>query len=260
MRRSFYYLTIAATLATIFGWGGTGRAQTFEWEYSVDGGAFVVRNLIFGSNSATSATDSVSPLSDLTITVSATSNNPGASAGAELFNATTDTVNTSGTTHTVIVEVTETSYTAPTGAGNLNASVGSVTVQRTSSFAGTATATFSNVYAALAGSNSPFDTGGFVTNTYGPQTLTTSAGSVNGPNANLTSASNPFTPTKPFSMTLVDPITLGNNTSATLKLDATFTPSNVTSTTPEPSTLAIAGLGALGMIGYGLRRRKALGA
>jgi len=29
---------------------------------------------------------------------------------------------------------------------------------------------------------------------------------------------------------------------------------------PEPSTMAIAGLGALGMIGYGLRRRKALGA
>jgi len=29
---------------------------------------------------------------------------------------------------------------------------------------------------------------------------------------------------------------------------------------PEPSTLAIAGLGALGMIGYGLRRRKVLGA
>jgi hypothetical protein len=30
--------------------------------------------------------------------------------------------------------------------------------------------------------------------------------------------------------------------------------------TPEPSTVVIAGLGALGMIGYGLRRRKALGA
>jgi len=29
---------------------------------------------------------------------------------------------------------------------------------------------------------------------------------------------------------------------------------------PEPSSLAIAGLGALGMIGYGLRRRKVLGA
>jgi hypothetical protein len=32
------------------------------------------------------------------------------------------------------------------------------------------------------------------------------------------------------------------------------------STTPEPSTLAIAGVGALGFIGYGLRRRKAAGA
>ncbi len=29
---------------------------------------------------------------------------------------------------------------------------------------------------------------------------------------------------------------------------------------PEPSSMAIAGIGALGMIGYGLRRRKALGA
>ncbi len=43
--------------------------------------------------------------------------------------------------------------------------------------------------------------------------------------------------------------------------------SNINATTtlsavavPEPSTMAIAGLGALGMIGYGLRRRKALGA
>jgi len=32
------------------------------------------------------------------------------------------------------------------------------------------------------------------------------------------------------------------------------------SAVPEPSSMAIAGLGALGMIGYGLRRRKALGA
>jgi len=35
---------------------------------------------------------------------------------------------------------------------------------------------------------------------------------------------------------------------------------NFSQVVPEPSSLAIAGLGALGMIGYGLRRRKALGA
>jgi len=34
----------------------------------------------------------------------------------------------------------------------------------------------------------------------------------------------------------------------------------VTAIAPEPSTIVIAGIGALGMIGYGLRRRKALGA
>src|SRR5262249_3950669 len=35
-------------------------------------------------------------------------------------------------------------------------------------------------------------------------------------------------------------------------------PSNITVTgIPEPSTMALAGLGALGLIGYGLRRRKA---
>ena len=37
-------------------------------------------------------------------------------------------------------------------------------------------------------------------------------------------------------------------------------PSDEPAVVPEPSTLAIAGLGALGMIGYGLRRRRALGA
>jgi len=44
--------------------------------------------------------------------------------------------------------------------------------------------------------------------------------------------------------------------------DTTMQNSGVFSATivPEPSTMAIAGLGALGMIGYGLRRRKALGA
>jgi PEP-CTERM motif len=38
------------------------------------------------------------------------------------------------------------------------------------------------------------------------------------------------------------------------------TASAVVTSTPEPSTMAIAGLGALGMIGYGLRRRKGKGA
>lgn len=40
----------------------------------------------------------------------------------------------------------------------------------------------------------------------------------------------------------------------------TFSANFSNQVSPEPSTMALAGLGALGMIGYGLRRRKALGA
>jgi len=36
--------------------------------------------------------------------------------------------------------------------------------------------------------------------------------------------------------------------------------STVQAVVPEPSTMALSGLGALGLIGYGLRRRKAAGA
>jgi hypothetical protein len=42
--------------------------------------------------------------------------------------------------------------------------------------------------------------------------------------------------------------------------DVNTASASTTPAVPEPSTMAIAGLGALGMIGYGLRRRKALGA
>jgi len=41
---------------------------------------------------------------------------------------------------------------------------------------------------------------------------------------------------------------------------STFTADLGPAAVPEPSTMALAGLGSLGLIGYGLRRRKALGA
>ncbi len=52
-------------------------------------------------------------------------------------------------------------------------------------------------------------------------------------------------------MTELFQITLGAGSSITLSS------STVATAVPEPSTMAIASLGSLGMIGYGLRRRKA---
>ncbi len=68
--------------------------------------------------------------------------------------------------------------------------------------------------------------------------------------------------TAPF--TLSQSVTATGLNSAALGVNYTafsgVTPQTPQGITPEPSTFAIAGLGALGMIGYGLRRRKALGA
>jgi len=113
---------------------------------------------------------------------------------------------------------------------------------------------------------------------YGPADTTTATSSINGtaipgggmvgiappngltttytwtPNSNSGTLS--FTNSSTFSIAQALAITLGAGDSATLTINTTV----VAAAVPEPSTMAIAGLGALGMIGYGLRRRKALGA
>jgi len=46
----------------------------------------------------------------------------------------------------------------------------------------------------------------------------------------------------------------------TTSSNLTFQPAISVQSVPEPSTMALAGLGAMGLVGYGLRRRKAVGA
>jgi hypothetical protein len=73
----------------------------------------------------------------------------------------------------------------------------------------------------------------------------------------LSSLSAPFTIKETIDITLNgqgDALNFTTNT--TLKQTIEHTQA----VTPEPSTMALAGLGALGLIGYSLRRRKALGA
>jgi hypothetical protein len=251
-------VSIAVALAAIVALGGTARAApTFELQHSVDGGSPVTVDLLaISGNTATSATASVNPAvaPGLTITVSTTSDFPGSSTLARLFDTTTDVENDTGSAHTVVIMITETNFTAPTGPGSLVGEFGPVTV-RTASGAGTGTATFSDTWAAMDGGNTPFGTT-FKTNVYGPATGTiTGGGSTTVTNDfPLAYSGNPFSPGTPFSMTLSDTMALDANTSAHLELDGRFRP------VPEPSSLVITGMGALGIVGYGLRRRKVRGA
>jgi hypothetical protein len=114
------------------------------------------------------------------------------------------------------------------------------------------------------------DSGTVTTNTYfnsttsttttGIGTSTISATQLNGETGRSTSVTNPNQ-----TYTLSQVVTLSNlnvpNHTGTKQPDFGGTSTvNGPNAVPEPSTMAIAGLGALGMIGYGLRRRKALGA
>jgi len=67
-----------------------------------------------------------------------------------------------------------------------------------------------------------------------------------------------------FSMSQTIALTLGTHNgkgdSAQFTITTSANPPTTIQGVPEPSSLAIGGIGALGLIGYGLRRRKALGA
>ena len=95
--------------------------------------------------------------------------------------------------------------------------------------------------------------------TLGPES-TYSTGNINsggGAGFNLNTATATITTLgSPFSMTSVVNVSVGSGAVVNFTTDLVLSQTAV----PEPSTMAIAGIGALGMIGYGLRRRKAKGA
>jgi hypothetical protein len=71
------------------------------------------------------------------------------------------------------------------------------------------------------------------------------------------SSSGAFTATAPYTLVQVLTITFNTSGSASISTDSS---ANFTAGVPEPTSMAMAGLGALGFIAYGLRRRKASGA
>jgi len=115
----------------------------------------------------------------------------------------------------------------------------------------------------------------YLSGTFGDETFGFNGGTIafmsaSSPPGSIVFTSN-YTPAFPltppsgvsFTFTNVNPALgiVGSGSTATIASFGGDTSGNFNaSPVPEPSTMAIAGLGALGMIGYGLRRRKALGA
>jgi len=161
---------------------------------------------------------------------------------AQLLSSTTSITNSTGSAgHTLNITITGTGYTGPTTPPNITAlshiggTVATVSAGSTNSLSFT-----SNVIPAVFGPPGPFT----------PQTPSiTSVGSYsNDQTRTITGLSAPFNMVETLAVVLNALNAKINYSSST-----TLTPNTAV---PEPSTLAVAGIGSLGLIGCGLRRRR----
>jgi MYXO-CTERM domain-containing protein len=180
---------------------------------------------------------------DFNIKIDGASSDNGA-AKSDLLSSDNEVQNMSSATHTLMVWASQNNYTLP--AGSL--------LQVESSMGGsvnTPTLTLSNIFQAYADKNNnllgtPFPGPAITDFTNGAQTAT-----LNGTAFDTGSAFGLFTRAGDYSLTTVANIRL------TAGGDMNFSAHENLTAVPEPSTMAIAGLGVLGLIGYGLRRRRA---
>jgi hypothetical protein len=175
-------------------------------------------------------------------TLASSSNSPGSPTLAALFGSDTTITNNNTTTATIYITLGAQGFTSP---------VAPPTLQLLSHVGGTVPVadpsnllTFqsilntSNVQNATTGITTPAQHPGITGGSFSSDASTP-----------ITSLSGTYSLTEYFAITL-SPGSIFNFSSST----------TLTRVVPEPSTTALAGLGALGLIGYGLRRRKAMGA
>jgi hypothetical protein len=177
-------------------------------------------------------------------TIAASSNSPGTAIQTKLLGTDLDITNTNGATATLFITLGDTGFTQPVNPPSVNflSHIGGTVV------VGSAANLLSfGSYVAL--TNGQNDTSG--PNTFPQSPSITATGSFQ--NDKTGTAASGLT--APYSITERFALTLGAG--AEINFSASTTLSSVS---PEPSSLAIAGLGGLGMIGFALRRRKAIGA
>jgi hypothetical protein len=180
---------------------------------------------------------------DFTVTIQGASSANGATL-SDLLTSATRITNTSGATHTLHVWASQNNYSLPAG----------TPLQVESGMGGSmtnGTLTLTGIFQAYADKiNDLLGTptaGAAITDfTNGPQNATAS-----GSTYDTGSALGSFTRTGNYSLTQVA------NSTLTAGGQVNFAAHENVTMVPEPSTMAIAGLGALGLIGYGLPRRRA---
>jgi hypothetical protein len=179
---------------------------------------------------------------DFTVTIDGASSGNAASQSF-LLSSDTEVHNNDTATHTLHVWASQTDYSLPAGSP----------LQVESSMGGSVnsgTLTLTNIFQAYADKNNnllgaPLPGPAITDFTNGPQSATPSGSAFD-----TGSAFGHFTRTGNYSLTLVSNIELSGGGDMNLAAHEHVT-------VPEPWSIAIAGPGVLGLIGYGLRRRRA---
>jgi len=210
----------------------------------------VSTDVVASAASGTSVSYTNTSFSGFSISALATSSNsPGTATFADITGSTVSIQNNNAGTASLYITLGDTGFTgplAPPGSVTVTTNVGATVVTGSS-----ANLLNFNSYV----NNGPSGGQNAITGTTTAQSLDiTSVG------APATSTSFTVSPLGTgFSLTERYQITLGAGSHITFS-SSTLLSQIPIQAVPEPSSLACAGIGALGLIGYGLRRRKALGA
>jgi len=156
------------------------------------------------------------------------------------------TVTTTGPVSPVTLIFYQNGITSPIGPGTISETISSHILAGSASLIGYTTygTNGNQTYTSVNASGVPNSPGAAPTGSTG--TVTSLTGSSTGA----------FTASNPYTLTEVLQLNFSSAGSVQFSSDSS---ANFTAV-PEPSSLALAGLGALGFVAYGLRRRKALGA
>jgi hypothetical protein len=214
------------------------RADSLDIWISTVNNPPVAGDQVASASSGTSVAYSNNNFGGFSISMLASSSNsPGTSSNAQLTGATLSITNNNSKTATLYISLGDGGFTSPTTPPNLTllSHVGGTVVIGSS-------ANLLTYHSYVNSDNSQNGTTGI---TPGAQTPGITSGSFN------SDASTPITSLSgPYSMTETFAFTLGAGA------EINFSSSTTLSPVPEPTSLSLAALGALGLTGYSLRRRK----